>query len=50
MIFGDSLTYQAEPYFNLLVQADGRATVQRLRIRWNRHVRLVTQNACGSKL
>ncbi len=27
MIFGDSLTYQAEPYFNLLVQADGKAVV-----------------------
>jgi hypothetical protein len=27
VIFGDSLTYQAEPYFNLLVQAGGRAVV-----------------------
>ena len=27
VIFGDSLTYQAEPYFNLLVQADGKAVV-----------------------
>jgi hypothetical protein len=27
VIFGDSLTYQAEPYFNLLVQADGKAAV-----------------------
>ena len=27
VIFGDSLTYQAEPYFNLLVQAGGKAAV-----------------------
>jgi hypothetical protein len=27
VIFGDSLTYQAEPYFNLLVQAGGKAVV-----------------------
>jgi hypothetical protein len=27
VLFGDSLTYQAEPYFNFLVQASGRAVV-----------------------